>query len=214
MAFYDSVKKKVSEGSGDGGEDGEVSENDVSKKGDGKVAFDQLIEDSKDRKNKLEPEDDSNIEDFSSGGLSRNGDYGDLSKIELKDDLDNQAGKVSKKDSKNLNKGSNSIVQSKSSSRGTSSIKSSSVVDRVRNQSGSNKNVASNSQQVSSSSESSGQRKEGMKEVVLSADGSVKDADENVDVESAGSSKKRLLRDIKEQNNEMISLLREIRDRL
>ena len=184
MAFYDSVKDKVRSSS----EGGSKKEEDKEKKrGDKKVAFEQLKKNSKDRKKNLEPEDDSKIEDLSKGGLSSGkGDYGDLSSIELKEDAVSQAGKPGSVET--------------NTSEGTKGIR-----DGV----GRKVEFSKDSEDVEKTSESGS----GPKEVLLTADGGVKDPAEE-DVETAGSTEIGLLRDIREQNSEIIEILRDIRNSL
>ena len=164
MAFYDSVKDRVRK---DGSDDESKDENDNESKGEGKVAFDQLIEDSKDRKRDLEPESEDSIEDFTGGGGRSKEDYGDLSSIEMKDDSSPQAGRDSGNGS--------------------------------RNQS----SKATNKRQQNSSSNNSNEE-----EVMLTASGDVKNPEE--DAGDAGSTEKALLRQIRDQNREILEVLRSI----
>lgn len=178
MAFYDIVKDRVKN---EGKEVAEGDDGKDKKKGDEKVAFDQLIKDSKDRKRDLEPEDEDTIEDFSGkNGGGRSGDYGDLSKIEMGSNSSPQAGKTSEKTSK----------------EGTKGVKKS-MREKVGISHGSGKTSPENSEE----------------EVMLTAGGEVKNPEEE-SAEEAGSTEKALLRQIRDQNREVVKLLRSIDSKL
>ncbi len=186
MAFYDSVKDKVRKSSEEDQVENSDEDTAEQRRGDEKVAFEQLKENSKDRETDLEPEDESTIEDLSSGGLSSGKeDYGDLSSIEIGDRGNSQAGKHIKKEEPTESK-----IGGSENSRHQVGIKDSSSTDKKED-----------------SSESS------PKEVLLTADGTVEDP-EDKDMGEAGNTEVGLLRDIRDQNSEIIDLLREIRNSL
>jgi hypothetical protein len=91
MAFYDNVKDRVRDQNTESTGEGDDTDD---SEGDN-VAFDELIKNAQeqdDNDEEEQQEDDTEIEDFS-GGSPDSGDYGDPSSIELNEDDEPQAGR-------------------------------------------------------------------------------------------------------------------------